>query len=332
MKKIITLLLVFTGFINWSAHAEMLSEEILNGVKDVKSIVEKSAKEIIASGWQERCEKEYREYHEAVLKLAKLVSPELVKEINAQKEIDINQAIVVMSWNIAKEPERLEELLEYYRFHPEDWMMKVESLMTPEKFAEYKKQNPNFKTEVYVEPHIREPRDLEERHCIEAYRHAWEFLLLAPQKEEVSFIFSYGVGHPIAALRLIKNSHLSSLFFYTSVKVTRVESRDMRKFSRLFIALCKYPSVKTLNYILLGLEHHKGNQTIDYLDNIVDDYKTILSTKGFKWQKEKRSPQKWKEVILAYPKEDLPEWQKKFLDDVLKAIDEQEKKETKANK
>lgn len=32
---------------------------------------------------------------------------------------------------------------------------------------------------------------------------------------------------------------------------------------------------------------------------------------------------KWKEVILSYLKNDLPQWQKNFLDDVLEAIDEQ---------
>jgi hypothetical protein len=329
MKKMITLLLVFTGFINWSAHAEMLSEEILNGVKDVKSIVEKSAKEIIASGWQERCEKEYREYHEAVLKLAKLVSPELVKEINAQKEIDINQAIVVMSWNIAKEPERLEELLEYYRFHPEDWMMKVESLMTPEKFAEYKKQNPNFKTEVYVEPHIREPRDLEERHCIETYRHAWEFLLLAPKKEDVGFLFTTYMGHPISALDKIFEVKSSAIMAYiydvTMVDNKYTSSRYRRKYSCLAFVLKRYMNKNSLHYYLLSNRvNKKENKLMLRAFGLRKPLKTETSAE-LRFER-----QKWKKVILAYPKDDLPQWQKEFLDDVLKAIDKQEKKETKA--
>ena len=274
------------------------TKEVQEKVDHLKSVIEYSAEYSSTDK-----EKEYKNYHVAVVELAKSTSSELVQQIIERTKININDALIVMAHNIANKPELLNEILEFYK-------------------------KPSYKNKAYT-PKVIRPRRLKDEHCTEKYSHAWTFLLFAPQNEKVRFLFSSGVGLPISALRSIYNPHLINVFFYASVQVNHTNLKLRNMFSKLFTSLSRYPSNSTMNFLLEGISFFDKDNTTNYIGDSRKTFLDILSTKGHKWQKNKRNPQKWKEVILAYPKGDLPQWQKDFLDDVLKAIDEQEKKEAK---
>ncbi len=282
----------------------VLSEKAKKALRKVKDTIE--------APYQNRGYKlkelniQYQQYNDAIEKLGRVITIEQTKSIQKQKELTLDQALVVMAYNVTNNPELLKELFEYY------------------KRPEYEPGEP--------QPHVIRPKRLNRKHCKEKYRSCWEYLILAPQNEQVSFMNSRGGGHFSKALHRIHQIHTVPLLDYIfSVKINS-QTFDRYFDSRILFMIGRFPTDASLSYLLEGLALCRDDKTGDFIKRSARTYYEILviamSGANNARAEIKVDRERWKEVILEYPKDDLPQWQKNFLDDVLKAIDEQEKIES----
>ncbi len=280
----------------------VLSEKAQKALKTVKEVIEVPYQSI---GYEfKKMETQYKQYKDAVEALGLLITAEQVNSIQERKELTLDQALAVMAYNVTNCPESLEELLEYYK-------------------------RPIYKGR--FRPRVILPAELDIKHWQDKYRSSWEYLLLAPQAKHVRFINSRG-GHFVNALYMTNNIHTVPILDYLfSVKVNS-RTYDKVDDSVILFMIGRFPTGISLNYLLRGLDRCRDDVNGEFFKRYRKSYPEkiiiIMSGANNHWAKIKVDRLKWKEVILEYPKDDLPRWQKDFLNDVLNAIDEQEKIES----
>ncbi len=302
----------------------VFSEDVLKAIEKVKHAIEDPNKN---RGYEaEKLEMQYKKYDDAVRKLGRLVTSEHAIIIQNLKEIEINQAIAVMAYNVTTKPEQLAELFRYYNTEgviildlDEEEKKAIVSL--PDEFKPW--NDPSI--EIHGGP---DPAPLNPKHCVEKYRSAWEYLMLAPKNKKVKFINYGDESYSLNAMRVINNLHSTSLLSYAFSITYNSPLFDSYFDDLALLDITYFATAQSLEYILGGLAECTQRKARKFKKNIPEKLILAMSGSFNSSGKIKRDPQKWKEVITAYPKDNLPQWQKDFLNDVLKAIDKQEKIET----
>jgi hypothetical protein len=303
-------------------NIEPFSEEVLKAIDVLKQAIEAPYQNDKKNDYP-KLEVQYNDYSEAVKKLGTLITGDQAKKLSLLSEPDLNQVLALMSHNITNYSEKLKELFSYYK----------------------KGDHARSFTPV-----------LRVKHINKTFRSSWEYLLLSPPNKTVANFNSEELKIVRALFAIESRCSLPILDFYLKNKFVS-KSFDYEEDYFLFPMLTYFPSAESLHYLLSWLEFclsmnngafpkkQAKSYRLRLIKSLSNCYETpegierrnsnfnslvpyILAVRGVSHLER----QKWKEVILAYPKVDLPQWQKEFLDDVLKAIDEQEKKEAKTTK
>ena len=297
MKQLIITMFIMINIINLSAEdSEQLDKDILKAIDHIKAAIEAPYKNKSKYD-HSKLEIQYMKYEKACTELGHLVSKSQINRIRSKKEIRLEEAIMTIAYDFVNKPELVKNILDYYKLS--------------------------------LPPRESLPRLLRE-HYKSDYLSAWQYILLAPPIRQIASINKRGGGYPLNALFMINDIHSSPVLNY--IFIVKFSSIMFNSYvdSRLVRMTARFPSLQSLNYLLTALNAcEKSNWR--FSTNLIQQKLIVtMSGKNNSWSQIKVDKKKWRDVILAYPKGELLQWQKEFLDDVLKAIDEQEKKETKA--
>ena len=299
----------------------VLAKEAQKAIKKIQETIE-APYQNKAESTRAQKEEQYNQYKEAIDQLGKLITAEQASVIQKKDEVTLEEELAAMAYSVTNSPKILEELIKIYRTRGDNGVQR--GTLSPKQSEEERKIY-----RIPTMPNLGDvPVHLEDIHCVEKYRHAWEYLLLAPRCELIHDRWTR--DDPVSALRRIANIAtvpLCDYFFTIRINSTDYRSQD----ARILYLICNSPKESSLNYLLKGLAlcrvDKSGKYTFDYFKNASG----CMSIEKHR--------DKWKTVIVDYPKDKLPAWQKEFLDQVLvnmekqKVIDAKEKlqkeKETK---
>ena len=274
-----------------------LSEESKKALKKLKEAIESPYKNKDIYDVK-KLASQYKKYKYSVEKLGKLITKEQAASINKMEEISLDYALAAMAYNVTADPRILEELFEFYK----------------------ENNGPPYK-------HVSLPPPLEDMHCIEKYHSAWKYLFLAPLGDKrVRFIEDLFTD----ALFISNNIHSVPILYYNFTLNKAWSGFKCSAHGTMLFSISGFPSPTSLNYLLKGLSLCRDGSTGTFLKaNYSGTYKQviviIMSGANNQGAKIKHDTTKWKTVISEYPKDNLPAWQKEFLDQVLEAIEKQKK-------
>ena len=324
MKKDLILfsLFLFTSLIlGENRKIYSLDNDTITKLEKLKGVIKENVKK-----GKDGNEENYDDYKNTVLMLGESIDEkekEFIEKLDLKYPTGIDRQLLIMSFNIFKDQQLLTELVEYFQ------KTTPRGLTPPMRLFQTKRK----------------------------YQYIWQYILLAPHSKIIRRVNSlhYSKGNAYYALREMNSNYsVPIIYYYLNLSLSlNIYKKEIFSF---LVLLKNTPSQSSLSYILKGLQSSKNSTLIQKNSEDLGLFINVLSggtnsrsvSKKRKWHNRllKRFGErwlegpyhplpintdylKWKEVILAYPKGDLPQWQKEFLDDVLKAIDKQEKKDAK---
>lgn len=168
-----------------------------------------------------------------------------------------------------------------------------------------------------IQPRITSPRDLEVTHLTEAYRPAWETLLLAPPSAEIQFMQRrFTITQALSGIRNPESLPVLELAFASTCEdgvVTVEGSAAVERQFRIMECLNRFATKESLQAMLRCLaraETATSGQLAEYSGHDLREWTERFLTD----QDNYKTRDKWRQVLSTFPKDNLPLKQRELLD------------------
>jgi len=174
--------------------------------------------------WLDANVSRYKEFNRILSELSRDISEKQIARLKADADIHTEHELLLMAKGATLNPNKLQELVDFY-------------------------QMPKRKPGAYGPP-VLFPPSLQEKHCSEEYRYAWEVLLLAPPTEQT--VHLYAGPHVSASEALGRTRNPSSIpLIVLAFKMTCVSEQL---------------GLKTLDHqlrLIFGLNHFRNQAALE---------------------------------------------------------------------